>query len=110
MMPTCANTGADSSAPEAAQPVAVLVELLGRLPALGEDEDELLLVVEQAVHVGRVRRHATDLRQERAEAGVALEEVLDGDVYRPRVRVLLADRLGDHRGVGWQGPAVVRHE
>ena len=52
----------EPAAAEAAQLVAVLVELLGALAALGEDEHELLLVVEQAVHVGRVRGHAADLR------------------------------------------------
>src|SRR3954470_17703087 len=52
----------EAAAPEAAQLVAVLVELLGTLAALGEDEHELALVVEQPVHVGVVRRDATDLR------------------------------------------------
>ena len=50
-----AHRGLDeAAAAEAAQPVAVLVELLGALAALGEDEHELLLVVQQAVDVGRV--------------------------------------------------------
>ena len=59
-----AHRGLDeAAAAEAAQPVAVLVELLGALAALGEDEHELLLVGEQAVDVGRVRGHAADLRR-----------------------------------------------
>ena len=70
----------EAAAAEAAQAVAVLVELLGALAALGEDEHELALVVEQAVHVGRVRRHGADLGQQHAEARIALEEVLDGEV------------------------------
>ena len=41
------------------------------------------------------------------QARVALEEVLDGQVQRPRSRVLGLDRLGDHRRVGRQRPAVV---
>ena len=47
----------EAAAAEAPQLVAVLVELLGPLAALGEDEHELLLVVEQAVDVGRVGGH-----------------------------------------------------
>src|SRR5215211_3844102 len=100
----------EAAAAEAAQAVAVLVELLGGLAALREDQHELLLVVEQAVHVRRVGRHAADLRQQRAEARIALEEVLDGDVHRPRVGVLLADRLRDHRRVRGQRAGVVRDE
>ena len=67
------------------------------LRALGEDEHELLLVVQQAVDVGRMGGHAADLRDEHAEERIALEEVLDGEVQRARARVLLLDRLGDHR-------------
>ena len=47
---------------------------------------------------------------EHAEARIALEEVLDGEVQRPRARVLLLDRLGDHRGVGRQRAGVVGDE
>ena len=97
----------EAAAAEAAQAVAVLVELLGALAALGEDEHELLLVVQQAVHVGRVRGDAADLGDQHAEAGIALEEVLDGQVQRPRLRVLFLDRLGDHRRVGRQRAGVV---
>ena len=43
----------EAAAAEAPQPVAVLVELLGALAALGEDEHELLLVEQQPVDVGR---------------------------------------------------------
>ena len=75
--------------------------------ALGEDEHQLALVVEQAVHVGRVGGHGADLRQQHAEARVTLEEVLDGEVHRTRVGMLLLDRLRDHRGVGGQRPGVV---
>ena len=89
----------EAAATEAAQPVAVLVELLGALAALGEHQHELLLVVEQPLHVGRVGGHGSHLREQHREARVALEEVLDRDVQRPRVRVLLADGLADHRRV-----------
>ena len=51
--------------------------------------------------------HRADLRQQHAEARIALEEVLDGEVERARVRVLLLDRLGDHRRVGRQRAGVV---
>src|SRR4051812_9216386 len=44
----------EAAAAEAPQPVAVLVELLGGLAALRKDQHELLLVVEQPVHVGRM--------------------------------------------------------
>src|SRR5215203_6315015 len=54
----------ETPAAEAAQAIAVLEELLRALAALGEDEHELLLVVEEAVDVGRVRGHGADLRQE----------------------------------------------
>ena len=47
--------------PNLSQAVAVLVELLGPLAALGEDEHELLLVVEQAVDVRGVRGDAAEL-------------------------------------------------
>ena len=57
-----------------------------------------------------MRGHAADLRDQHREARIALEEVLDGDVQRARVRVLLADRLGDHRGVRRQRAGVVRHQ
>ena len=100
----------EAAAPEAPQAVAVLEELLGALAPLGEDEHELALVVEQPVHVRRVRGDAADLRDQHREARIALEEVLDGDVQRPRVRVLLADRLADHRGVGRQRARVVGDE
>ena len=87
----------EAAAAEAAQPVAVAVELLGPLAALREDEHELALVVEQAMDVRRVRGDAADLRDQHREARIALEEVLDRQVEGPRVRVLLANRLGDHR-------------
>jgi hypothetical protein len=56
---------------------------------LREDEHELLLVVEQAVHVRRVRGHAADLGDEHGEERIALEEVLDGQVQPGAARVLL---------------------
>jgi hypothetical protein len=106
-----AHRGLDeAAAAEAAQPVAVLVQLLGGLAALGEYEHQLVLVVEQPVHVGRVGGHAADLREQDAEAGIALEEVLHRDVERTRMRVLLSDRLGDHGGVRRKGARVVRDE
>ena len=97
----------EAAAAEAPQPVAVLVELLGSLAALGKDEHQLALVEEQPVDVRRVRGDAADLRDQHREARVALEEVLDGEVERPRRRVLLADRLRDHRRVGRQRAGVV---
>src|SRR3954454_4377312 len=100
----------EAAAPEAPQPVAVLVELLGALAALGEDEHQLALVVEQAVHVGRVGGHAADLWRQHREAGIALEEVLHRQIERARARVLLLDRLGDHRRVGRQRSRVVGDE
>ena len=72
----------EAAAAEAPQLVAVLVELLGALAALGEDEHELALVVEQALDVGRVGGDAADLRHQHREQRVALEEVLDGQVHR----------------------------
>ena len=100
----------EAAAPEAPQPVAVLVELLGPLAALGEHEHELALVVEQALDVGRVGRDAADLRHQHREQRVALEEVLDGQVHGPRARVLLLDRLEDHRRVGRERARVVGDE
>ena len=100
----------EPAAAEAAQAVAVAVELLGPLAALREHEHELLLVEEQAVDVGRVGRDRADLREEHREARVAAEEVLDGQVQRPRAGVLLLDRLGDHRRVGRQRARVVGDE
>ena len=97
----------EPAAAEAAQPVAVLVELLGPLAALGEDEHQLALVEEQPVDVRRVRGDPADLRDQHREPGIALEEVLDRDVERARARVLLADRLRDHRRVRGQGAGVV---
>ena len=58
----------EAAAAEAPQPVAVLVELLGPLAALGEDEHELALVVEQPVDVRRVGGDAADLRDQHREA------------------------------------------
>jgi hypothetical protein len=63
--------------------------------------------VQQAVHVGRVRGHAADPRDEHAEERIALEEVLDRQVQLARARVLLLDRLGDHRGVRRERAGVV---
>ena len=54
--------------------------------------------------------HAADLRQQGREARVALEEVLDGHVERPRVGMLVADRLADHRRVRRQRAGVVGDE
>ena len=59
------------------------------------------------MHVRRVRRHTADLCDELAEERIALEEVLDRQVQRPRAGVLLLDRLGDHRRVGRQRAGVV---
>ena len=97
----------EAAAAEAAQAVAVLVELLGALAALGEDEHELFLVVEQPVDVRGVRGDAAELGHEHREPRIALEEVLDGQVQRARARVLGLDRLGDHRRVGRQRARVV---
>ena len=72
----------EAAAAEAPQPVAVLVELLGALAALREDEHELLLVVEQPVDVRRMGGDAADLRDQHREPGIALEEVLDREVQR----------------------------
>ena len=58
----------EAAAAEAPQPVAVLVQLLGPLAALGEDEHELALVVEQPVHVRRMGGDAADLRDQHREA------------------------------------------
>src|SRR5262249_22336616 len=100
----------EAAAAEAPQPVALVVELLGPLAAFGEDEHELALVVEQPVNVRGMRRDAADLRDQHREPGIALEEVLDGDVERARVRGLLLDRLRDHRRVRRQRSGVVRDE
>src|SRR4051812_8386380 len=62
----------EAAAAEPPQPVAVLVELLGALAALGEDEHELLLVSQEAVDVRGVRGYAADLGKEDAEAWIAL--------------------------------------
>ena len=58
----------EAAAAEAPQPVAVAVELLGALAALGKDEHELLLVGEQPVHVRGVCGHPADLRDQHREA------------------------------------------
>jgi len=71
------------------------------------DEGELLLVVQQAMHVGRVGGHAADLGHEHREERIALEEVLDGQPQLAAARVLLLDRLADHRRVGRQRAGVV---
>ena len=57
-----------------------------------------------------MRRHPADLRHEHGEERIALEEVLDGEVQRPRARVLLLDRLADHRGVRRERARVVGDE
>jgi hypothetical protein len=102
--------GDESAAAEAAQAVALVEDLLRPLAPLGEDEDEGLLVAEQAMDVRRMRGDAPDLGREHREEGVTLEEVLDGDVERARPGVLLADCLADHRRVGGQGAGVVGDE
>ena len=103
-----AHRGLDeAAAAEAPQPVAVLVELLGALAALGEDEHQLLLVVEQPVHVGGMRGHAADLGDEHGQPRIPLEEVLDRQMQRPRTRVLGLDRLGDHRRVRRERAGVI---
>ena len=84
------------------------VELLGALAALGEDEHELA--------PRRSSRRCTlagcagtppIFGSSMLKPGIALEEVLDREVQRARARVLLLDRLGDHRRVGRQRAGVV---
>jgi len=53
---------------------------------------------------------AADLRQQGREAGVPLEEVLDRHVERPRMRMLVLDRLADHGCVGRQRTRVIGDE
>ena len=106
-----AHSGLDeAAAAEATQLVAVLVELLRALATLGEDEHELALVGQQSLDVGGVGGHPAELRDQHREARVALEEVLDGEVERSRVRVLLADRLGDDRSIRREGTGMVGDE
>ena len=64
-----AHRGAhEAAAAEAAQLVALPVELAAALLPLGEDEREPLLVAEQALRVGRVAGHHADLVGEQADA------------------------------------------
>jgi hypothetical protein len=100
----------EPAAAEPPQPVSLVVGLLGALAALGENEHELALVVEQTMDVGRMGRNAADLGNQRGEPRVPLEEMLDRDVQRPRTGMLLPDRPRDHRGVGRQRPGVVRDQ
>ena len=100
----------EAAAPEAAQPVALPVELARALLALREHEHEPALVAQQALGVGRVGRHQPDLVGQHAHARIALEPVLAEHVHRPRARVLVADRLHDHRRVRRQRAGVVRHD
>ena len=60
--------------------------------------------------VGGVRGHTADLRDQHREAGVALEEVLDRDVQRPRMGCSSRIALRDHRGVRRQRTGVVGDE
>jgi hypothetical protein len=99
--------GDEAAAAEAAQLVAFAEDLLGALAALGEDQDELLLVEEEPLHVRRVGGDAADLRDQHREQRIPLEEVLDGDVELARARVLVLDRLRDHRRIRGQGAGVV---
>ncbi len=106
-----AHRGAhEAAAAEAAQPVALPEQLAAALLALGEHEHEPALVAEQALRVRGVGAHEPDLVREHADARVALEPVLAEHVERPRARVLVADRLHDHRGVRRQRAGVVRHD
>ena len=100
----------EAAAAEPAQLVALPVELARALLALGEHERQLALVVQQALRVRRVRGHDADLVRQRPDPRVALEPVLGEHVERARRRVLVADRLHDHRSVGRQGARVVRHQ
>ena len=100
----------EAAAAEAAQLVALPEQLAAALLSLGEHEHEPALVAEQALRVRRVRAHKPDLVREHADARIALEPVLAEHVQRPRTRVLVADRLHDHRRVRRQRAGVVRHD
>jgi hypothetical protein len=105
------HRGADeAAAAEAAQAVALPVELARRLLALGEHEHQPPLVAQQALRVRRVGGYQPHLADQHAHARVPLEPVLAEHVDRARARVLVPDRLHDHRRVGRQGARVIRHE
>src|SRR3954447_26394540 len=111
-----ADGGAHEAAPaEAAQAVALPEELAASLLTFGEHKSKLSLVAQKPLGVGRVGGNQADLVGQHAHAGIALEPVLAEHVERARLapaaaRVLVSDRLHDHRGVWWERPGMVRHE
>ena len=62
-------------------------------------EQRLALVERPGVDVGWMAREPADLRDQHREARIALEEVLDREVERARLRVFLANLgpIADHK-------------
>src|SRR5918994_6040444 len=100
----------EAAAAEAAQPIALPVQLAAGLLTLRKDEHELALIAEQPLRVVGMRPYEPDLVGEHADARIALEPVLAEHVERPWVGVLVVDRLHDHRRVRWQRAGVVRDD
>src|SRR3954452_17031585 len=108
---TCAQCGLDeATASEPAQAITLPVDLPGRLLALGEHEREPPLVTQQALRISRMGGDQPDLVRQHADARVALEPVLAEHVDGPRVRVLVPDRLHDHRRVRRQRAREIRDQ
>src|ERR687898_2409093 len=97
----------EAAAAEAAQPIALPVQLAAGLLTLRKDEHELALIAEQPLRVVGMRPYEPDLVGEHADARIALEPVLSEHVERTRGRVLVFERLHDHRSVRGQGARVV---
>jgi hypothetical protein len=90
-----------AAAGERTQPVSLRERLRAALAPLGERKHELLFVEQQPVNVRRMAADRADLRQQHPDAGDAGVRALGGELDRTRARVLLGDRLRDHRAVGW---------
>ena len=98
----------EAAAAEAVQLVALRVPLAGGLRALGEDEHELFLVVQQAVRVVGMGGDAAASRPQRADHRHRPEEVL-GQAVDPAAELGL-DAVHDRRRVGRDGARVVGDE
>ena len=93
--------------PEAAQLVALGVELAGPLRPLGEHHHELLLLAEQAVGVVGVGLDAAEAGPGHVDERHLLEHLVGQPVDGPAELAL--DAVHDRRGVGRDGAGVVGH-
>ena len=98
----------ETPSPEPPQPVALGGQLARAFRPFGEHERQLLVVMEDAVSVVRVRRHATGPAPSRADGRDRAEEVVGQTVDGPPE--LLLDPLHDHRGIRGQRAGVVGDE